>query len=82
MDSSELHAIIVKHLADRLVRLGIDDRELVKGFDLVRSGLLDSLGFIDLVVSLEKATGREVDLESALERSDATTMNGLYELFR
>ena len=82
MDSKQLHALIVKHLADRLVRLGVHERELNGGFDLVRSGLLDSLGFIDLVAALEEATGRQVDLEKALESSEATTMNGLYGLFR
>ncbi|MEO8589850.1 MAG: acyl carrier protein [Flavobacteriales bacterium] len=81
MDNEQLRPLIVKHLADRLVRLGVHERELDKGFDLVRSGLLDSLGFIDLVAALEQATGRQVDLEKALDSGDATTMNGLYQLF-
>lgn len=82
MDSKQLHALIVRHLADRMVRLGVQERELDKGFDLVRSGLLDSLGFIDLVATLEQEAGQQVDLEKALESADATTMKGLYELFR
>lgn len=82
MDSKELHTLIAKHLADRLVRLGVHERELDNDFDLVRSGLLDSLGFIDLVAALEESTGRQVDLENALESPDATTMGGLYEIFR
>ncbi|HMC97774.1 MAG TPA: hypothetical protein VKG92_08980 [Flavobacteriales bacterium] len=81
MDSKQLHALIIGHLADRMVRLGVHERELDKGFDLVRSGLLDSLGYIDLVAALEQATGRQVDLEKALESGEATTMKGLYELF-
>jgi acyl carrier protein len=81
MDNKQLQALIVEHLVDRLVRLGVHERELDRNFDLVRSGLLDSLGFIDLVAALEQATGRQVDLEKALESSDATTMNGIFELF-
>lgn len=82
MDSKELHTLIVRHLADRLVRLGVLERELDKDFDLVRSGLLDSLGFIDLVAALEESTGKQVDLEKALEGSEATTMRGLHDMFR
>jgi len=82
MKREELHALIISQLADRLVRLGVEEHELGNGFDLVRSGLLDSLGYIDLVASLEQATGKQVDLEQALETGEATTLNGLYQLFQ
>ncbi|MFT3886340.1 MAG: acyl carrier protein [Flavobacteriales bacterium] len=68
-------------MTDRLVRLGMKAGDLTDDLDLVRSGLLDSLAFIDLVASLESATGRRVDLEQALEQSDATTVGGLQRLF-
>lgn len=81
MDSKQLQGLILRHLADRMVRLGVHEGELVRGFDLVRSGLLDSLAFIDLVAALEQATGKQVDLEKALESADATTMKGIHRLF-
>jgi hypothetical protein len=31
---------------------------------------------------LEQATGKQVDLEQALETGEATTLNGLYQLFQ
>ncbi|MDX9749532.1 MAG: acyl carrier protein [Flavobacteriales bacterium] len=68
-------------LADRLVRIGMRADELDEDLDLVRSGLLDSLAFIDLVAALEQEAGRQVDLEAALEAGDATTIRGLQRLF-
>ena len=55
--------------------------ELTDDLDLLRSGLLDSLGFVDLVVDLEKRTGKEVDLIAAMDRPGGTTLGGVVELF-
>ncbi len=68
-------------LADRLMRFGMRADELDDDLDLVRSGLLDSLAFIDLVAALEQEAGRQVDLEAALDAGDATTIRGLKRLF-
>ena len=44
--------------------------------DLIGSGLLDSLGFIELLVYVESVTGEKIDL-SDLAPSDFTTIRGL-----
>lgn len=44
--------------------------------DLIGSGLLDSLGFIELLVYVESVTGEKIDL-SDLDPSDFTTIRGL-----
>jgi acyl carrier protein len=68
-------------LLPRAARLGMEHNELVDDLDLLRSGLLDSLGFVDLVVEMEKRSGREVDLMAAMERPGGSTLGGLVELF-
>jgi acyl carrier protein len=68
-------------LLPRAARLGMGHSELVDDLDLLRSGLLDSLGFVDLVVEMEKRSGREVDLMAAMERPGGSTLGGLVELF-
>jgi acyl carrier protein len=81
MDRNELRAAMVEVLMPRAARLGMHADELNDELDLLRSGLLDSLGFVDLVVELEKRSGREVDLMAAMERPGGSTMGGLVELF-
>ena len=39
-------------------------------------------GFIDLITALEKEAGKELDLDAALDRPDATTIGGLKTLFQ
>lgn len=68
-------------LATRADRLGLRNEELDGSLDLVRSGLLDSLGFVDLVTELEQEVGREVDLAAAFDKPGATTINGVINLF-
>jgi acyl carrier protein len=44
--------------------------------DLIASGILDSVGFLDLLSFLEELTGCEVDL-SDIDPTDFTTAGGL-----
>jgi acyl carrier protein len=81
MDRSELKAAMMDVLLPRAARLGMGHTDLVDDLDLLRSGLLDSLGFVDLVVEMEKRSGREVDLMAAMERPGGSTLGGLVELF-
>ena len=81
MGSEKIDELIMQRIAKRLQRLGMQDREVTADLDLVRSGLLDSLSFVDLIADLEHASGRQVDLEKALERPGATTVKGVKSLF-
>lgn len=69
------------HLLPRAQRLGLSARDLSPDLDLVRSGLLDSLGFVDLIADLERELGVQVDLEPALARGRITTFSMVVELF-
>ena len=50
-----------KQIENKLTRLGIGAGELTGDFDLVKSGLLDSMAFVDLVVRIEKQYNIEVN---------------------
>ena len=81
MEKERIHALIIDRIRQRLARLGMEEREVTNDLDLVRSGLLDSLSFVDLIADLETASGKQVDLEKALEGAGATTVKGIVQLF-
>lgn len=54
---------ILNTIRGRARAIGFPEHELTMKTDLVRSGLYDSMSFIDLVVSMEEAFGVEIDLE-------------------
>ena len=66
---------------EKLDRLSIRDHEITGGFDLVKSGLVNSLEFVDMVASLEKLQGIEIDFEKELDNEDFTTLDGLIRIF-
>ncbi|MCC6542534.1 MAG: acyl carrier protein [Flavobacteriales bacterium] len=81
MDRTELAQQLRERLIHRAERLGLRAEEVGGSLDLVRSGLLDSLGFVDLITELEQVVGREVDLATAFDAPGATTFDGVLELF-
>lgn len=60
-----------QELRDKLVawvranRLNFENGEISDETELLGSGILDSFGFIDLIVYIENETGRKIDLASA-----------------
>ena len=50
--------------------------ELTGDTDLMETGLLDSVGFVELIVFIESQTGCNIDLTDA-DPSEFTTVNGL-----
>jgi acyl carrier protein len=75
--NKEIKVQVVSLLLPKLERLGIEKKELTAGFDLVRSGFVNSLEFVELVTRLEKHFNIELDFENALESTDFTTLGGL-----
>jgi acyl carrier protein len=52
--------------------------------DLLRGGLLDSLGFVELLFALEERSGMSIDLDAELDAANAarlSTVAGLAEHF-
>ncbi|MEZ4739058.1 MAG: acyl carrier protein [Flavobacteriales bacterium] len=81
MDKVALQGLIVEKLGARPARLGLRASEITADLDLVRSGVLDSLGFVDLITELETAVGKQVEFEKAFDRPGATTVGGVIDLF-
>lgn len=81
MNRAELEALLKERLGPRMERLGLAEHEFTNDLDLVRTGILDSLAFVDLITELETAVGKQVDLEKAFDRSGATSIGGVIELF-
>jgi acyl carrier protein len=78
---NEIREQVMELLCDKLQRLAIRENELADSFDLVKSGLLNSLEFVDLVASIEKMNHYEIDFEKALDSGDLTTVGGLLRAF-
>jgi len=61
-DSEGLRAFLLDHLAKRRASQGRDvPKELSDDCDLLLSGMVDSLGLLDLMTALQEHCGREID---------------------
>jgi acyl carrier protein len=79
---SELRKQLMELLRDKIQRIGIRESDLGENFDLVRSGLLNSLEFVDIIASMEKVYDVEIDFEQALEKGGFTTLGGIIRAFK
>ena len=73
---------LIASLTGKMERFGIRRDELTDGFDLVKSGLLNSLEFVEMLSQLEKTNQVEIDYEKAIERNDLTTVGGVIHTFK
>jgi acyl carrier protein len=78
---NEIRKQVIELLRQKLQRIGIRESELGTDFDLVKSGLLNSLEFVDMVASLERIFRHEIDFEQALDSGELTTFGGLVRAF-
>ena len=78
MNNQKIRDFIVAYVervaAERDIKLGVID----DAFDLVESGLLDSMGFVGLIASLEQELGLSPDLSDM--DTDELTIGGLARL--
>ena len=80
MTNKKIKDYILGLLNDRLLLFDIDRGELNDDFDLVKSGLLDSMAFIDLVAEAEEEFGVEIDFEQLTDSTDFTSLGGLVDI--
>ena len=78
---SDIRRQVLELLREKLQRLSIRESEMVDNFDLVKSGFVNSLEFVDLVATIEKNNHLEIDFEKALEKGELTTIGGLVRAF-
>ena len=76
MQDDQLNTLIMEWLANSPQLNKAATSALKEDTDLMGSGLLDSLGFIELLVYVESVTGEKIDL-SDLDPGDFTTIRGL-----
>jgi hypothetical protein len=79
--NNDIKKQVMELLRDKIQRIGIRESELGESFDLVKSGLLNSLEFVDMVATMEKIYVYEIDFEQALETGELTTLGGLIRAF-
>lgn len=80
MTHNEIREFMLELLKDKLELFDIASSSLKDDFDLVGSGLLDSMAFIDLIAELEEKFQREIDFEEAAEKEGFSTMGGLISI--
>jgi acyl carrier protein len=80
MTNKKIRDYILGILNERLLLFDIDRGELNDDFDLVKSGLLDSMAFIDLVAETEEEFGIEIDFEQLADSDDFTSLGGLADI--
>src|SRR5258708_11878411 len=75
----ELVDLIIKWVRKNAQTNGNGQVELAVHTNLMESGLLDSIGFVELIVFMESKTGSNIDL-SDVDPSEFTTVNGLSQI--
>jgi acyl carrier protein len=81
MNDKEIKEFLLERLENRLKIYGLTRNELKGDFDLVKSGLLDSMAFVNLIGDMEERFGVEIDFESVKEDELFTTISGVIGLF-
>ena len=73
----EIYRFIITQLTDKMNRVGLSEDDLSADFSLTKTGLLDSLAFVNLVAQIENKYYIEVDFEEAFQNPDFTNISGL-----
>ncbi|HOY30406.1 MAG TPA: acyl carrier protein [Bacteroidales bacterium] len=73
----EVFDCIIVQLSDKLKRSGLSANDITPQFNLTKTGLLDSLSFVNLVAFLEHKYDMEVNYEEAFLDPDFTSISGL-----
>jgi len=80
MVKSEVRVYLMSLLSERLALFDIKETEVNESFDLVKSGLLDSMAFVDLVADVEEHYDIEIDFENLADDPAFTSLGGLLKI--
>ena len=61
LTADDIRAIILNHIGDGLRAKGIEATAVADDFDFLQEGVIDSFGFLELIVVLEERVGHEID---------------------
>jgi len=82
MENQRIKKVIFEILEPRMEILGIRKKEIKNDFDLVGSGMLSSMEFVEFVTRVEQDLEVEIDFESLLEEERITTLDVLVNIFK
>ena len=74
--ADDVRALVLAECSDALAAVGADPATLADDFDLRANGVIDSLGFLELITALEERLGVEIDFE-ALDPAELTVVGPL-----
>ena len=80
MNESEVREFIIGLLREKLMLFEIAESEIKDGFDLVKSGLLDSMAFVDLIAEAEEKYKVEIDFETLADTLDFTSLGSVVNI--
>ena len=63
VSSRQVRALLLDTYAEPLARKGISIESVTDDFDLLREGIIDSLGILDMVTALESQFEMSIDFE-------------------
>jgi acyl carrier protein len=63
VSATAVRRVVLEGLAEPLGRLGLRPEQVPDDFDLLASGVIDSLGLVELIGELEERFGLELDFE-------------------
>jgi acyl carrier protein len=61
--SDEVRTFIISHLADALRENNVGENGITTDFDLMKRGIIDSIGLIQIISAIEEHFGIEIDFE-------------------
>jgi len=76
LSTDDIRGFILEHLKSSFEDNGIDIESIEEDFDLMKMGIIDSLGFIQLVGAIEEHFNIEIDFEE-LDADQLTVMETL-----
>jgi acyl carrier protein len=72
----EVRALVLAECSEALAAVSADPATLPDDFDLRAQGVIDSLGFLELITALEARLGVEIDFE-AMDPAELTVVGSL-----
>jgi len=63
LTAAEVKSFLLRHLNERLAARGLSTVELSDDLDLLKAGLIDSVGLIEMITALEVEFQLEIDFE-------------------
>jgi acyl carrier protein len=78
LDREAIRSAVVGALAPRAEAAGLRIEDVGGSFDILGSGVVDSMGFVELLLGVEAALGRPIELER-LSFAELTSLDGLVE---